>query len=55
MFLTQLKQLTVFSKALFSLVLLLTLTFSGGTMAASQIQAKPKVIVFDVNETLLDL
>ncbi|MEL7309089.1 MAG: haloacid dehalogenase type II, partial [Pseudomonadota bacterium] len=24
-------------------------------MAASQIQAKPKVIVFDVNETLLDL
>ncbi len=45
----------MFKKAFFSLVLLVTLTYSGGTMAESQHQAKPKVIVFDVNETLLDL
>ena len=44
----------MFKKAFFSLVLLVTLTYSG-TMAESQHQAKPKVIVFDVNETLLDL
>ena len=45
----------MFKKVFFSLVLLVTLTYSGGTMAESQHQAKPKVIVFDVNETLLDL